>query len=160
MTKLPGMITQAISKMTEAFNFQDRRMIAYQNAEFDQYKLGDTVIELIRNSAIPASRAVAVCDEYLKPSHDHKMDSKVWNLFNATTEVLKRIPPEEMIGRTIKLHEHLDKICDVKWKDVTGHDRVQKEIDQEREQENQRIAGLPGQGPLPDELGNFALEKE
>lgn len=135
MTKLPGMITQAISKMTEAFNFQDRRITAYQNEEFDQWKLADTVIELIRNKAIPAGRAVAVCDEYLKPSHDHGMDSKVWNLFNAATQVLKQEPQQRMVTQTIKLHEHLDKVCNVPWVDVTEHDRVQKEIDQEREQE-------------------------
>ena len=131
--KLPGLILEAISKIPAQFEFQDKRIEAYKNESFDQFKLGDTLIELIRNGAIPSGRvAVDICDEFKNPRQKCDTDSKVWNLFNATTEVLKKIPQAAMLDRTIKLHRHLDKICDVKWKDITECDRIQAEIDQEQ----------------------------
>jgi hypothetical protein len=128
LNKLPGMITTAISNMQEAFQFQDRRMQAYKDTGFDRYTLSDSLIELMRGSCIPAAQAVAVYDEYLKPTAEHETDSKVWNLFNAVTEVLKRVPPQEMCIRTQRLHKELDKVCDVKWIDISAHGEYKKEI--------------------------------
>jgi hypothetical protein len=127
LAKLPGMITTAISKMSEAFQFQDRRLEAYKSTTFDQYTLSDTVINLARESCISGSHIVSVCDEFTKPTHEHETDSKVWNLFNAVTEVLKRVPPEQMCTRTQKLHKTLDAHCGVKWVDVTAYDQHERE---------------------------------
>ena len=131
--KLPGMITTAISKIGEAFKFQDRRIEAYKETEFDRYTLGDQMIKLIRSGSIPPGKAVAVHDEYLKPTHEHNTDSKVWNLFNAVTEVLKTVPAPEMCNRTQRLHKELDKTCGVKWVDVTARDQIEADRAEERE---------------------------
>ena len=127
LDKLPGMITTAISKMSDAFQFQDRRIEAYKDTSFDRYALSDTVVNLARKSCISGSHIVSVCDEFTKPTHEHETDSKVWNLFNAVTEVLKRVPPEQMCPRTQKLHTELDKMAAVKWVDVTAHDQYEQE---------------------------------
>jgi hypothetical protein len=126
--KLPGMITTAVSKMSDAFRFQDTRIAAYKETSFDKFGLGDQLIQLIRSGSVPPGKAVAIHDEYLKPSADHKMDSKVWNLFNAVTEVLKTVPTAEMCTRTQKLHTELDKVCGVKWVDITARDMYEKEL--------------------------------
>jgi len=76
---------------------------------------------------VPPGKVVAVHDEYLKPTHEHNTDSKVWNLFNAVTEVLKTVPAPEMSTRTQRLHVELDKVCGVKWKDITARDRFEAE---------------------------------
>jgi len=125
--KLPGLITTAISKITEAFKFQDLRIDAYKKTGFDRYELGDQLIRLIRSGSVPPGKVVAVHDEYLKPTHDHGTDSKVWNLFNAVTEVLKKVPATEMCTRTQKLHVELDKITGIKWKPLTERDRFEAE---------------------------------
>ena len=131
--KLPGMITTAISKIGEAFRFQDRRIEAYKATEFDRNTLGDQMIRLIRSGSIPPGKAVAVHDEYLNPAHEHETDSKVWNLFNAVTEVLKTVSASDMCNRTQKLHKELDKACGVKWVDVTARDKFESDRAEERE---------------------------
>jgi len=127
LDKLPGMITTAVSKMSEAFQFQDRRIEAYKETAFDRYGLADQLIQLIRTGSVPPGKAVAVHDEYLKPTVAHETDSKVWNLFNAVTEVLKTVPAPEMCTRTQKLHTELDRVCNVKWVDVTAHEAYENE---------------------------------
>jgi len=138
--KLPGMITTAISKIGEAFKFQDRRIEAYKATEFDRNTLGDQMIRLIRSGSIPPGKAVAVHDEYLNPAHEHETDSKVWNLFNAVTEVLKTVPASDMCNRTQKLHKELDKACGVKWVDVTARDKFESD----RAEEGGRVQPDPG----------------
>jgi hypothetical protein len=141
--KLPGMITTAISQISEAFKFQDLRIEAYKNTAFDQFGLGDQLIRLIRTGSVPPGKVVAVHDEYLKPTHEHNTDSKVWNLFNAVTEVLKKVPAPEMSTRTQRLHVELDKVCGVKWKDITAKDRFEAERAEEMKEAGVIIDAAP-----------------
>ena len=131
LTKLPGLITEAVSKISEAFKFQDQRIDAYKAHELDCSTLHEKVVNLAREGCLAPNHIVSVCDEYLKPTHEHETDSKVWNLFNAVTQTLKRVPPQEMCVRTQKLHKELDAVCGVKWVDVTAHDRYRAERGQE-----------------------------
>jgi hypothetical protein len=131
LNKLPGLITQAVSNIAEAFQFQDQRIAAYKNCELDSAGLHEKVVNLARAGCLQSSHIVSVCDEYLKPSVEHETDSKVWNLFNSVTEILKKVQPHEMCTRTQKLHKELDAVCGVKWVDITAHDRYQAEREAE-----------------------------
>jgi hypothetical protein len=68
------------------------------------------IMRSAKAGAINPSDVLKVEHEFYNPTHDDFADHNAWSLFNATTEILKRVPTQ-LQQKTIKLHKVYDEFC-------------------------------------------------
>lgn len=114
MSRLPGLISSAVSALPALANLQDARYEHYKSSEMKP-RWGDAAItELVRRGSINPSHVGKVIAEWDTPSHEeHSAQGwSAWRFHNAVTEAIK--PPEgrpavlAAQARTIKLTRFLD----------------------------------------------------
>ena len=116
--KLTGMIHKAMGGLGQLFDFQDRRIKEYKQADLAQTEVSDTIIKLLEGRAIAGTQVLKVVEEYRKPSNECGTHGKLWNLFNAVTEQMKTVHPAVMCTRTQRMHKVLDDVSGLVWKPI------------------------------------------
>ncbi|MEE8385659.1 MAG: hypothetical protein V3S01_07065 [Dehalococcoidia bacterium] len=106
---LPGRVETAIAQLLGQADRMKRRYDGYRNSHFSDRAVDRTLMGLVRDKALPASKIPAILGEFAEPSHQEHGHRTAWTFFNAVTEVLKGTNAERMVGRTISLHNHVDR---------------------------------------------------
>ncbi len=111
--QLPGMIAEAVSRVSVMAINQTRRFEHYQETKITSAKAGAVICEMYRRGVVNTSRIGKVIEQWDEPAHDFG-GRTAWRLFNATTEALKGGPVFDMPARTIGLQSLLDEATDLK----------------------------------------------
>lgn len=89
--RLPVLIQDAVARIPQLAEFQQRKFDAYKNHDFKP-RWGDAaIVELMRRGAFTAAQVSRAVKEWDVPSYDEhgELGYNVWRLFNASTEALK-----------------------------------------------------------------------
>lgn len=106
---LPGRVESAIDRLLGSANRLAQRYDGYRNTEIREAGVDRVLMELVRNKGLPASKLPAVLSEFDEPRHAEHGNGTAWTLFNAVTQTLKGSNVERMVGRTIRLHDAVDR---------------------------------------------------
>lgn len=82
----------------------------YENTPLKRANSHDLIMQAAEQGAINPSDVLRVKEEYSNPRHEEFKDPNAWSLFNAATEVLKRVPTQ-LAQKSIKLHQVFDDYC-------------------------------------------------
>jgi len=82
----------------------------YENTPLKRADAHDLIMRSAENGAINPSDVLRVKEEYSNPRHAEFKETNAWSLFNAATEVLKRVP-SQLAPKSIKLHQVFDDYC-------------------------------------------------
>jgi hypothetical protein len=104
MGRIGTLITRATSQLIEQRHLQDERIGRYKGSGLDDLHAHDLMCRAIRDGVIAPSAVAKVMQEWDQPTHAAFQPRTVWSLFNAFTEVLKRVNPLDMPRRTMHLH--------------------------------------------------------
>jgi len=99
--------------LDEVENNWERTLAAYamyENTPLQRSQEHDLIMRATAHGAINPSDVLRVRDEYNNPRHEEFKEANAWSLFNAATEVLKRVPTQ-LAQKSIKLHEIFDDYC-------------------------------------------------
>lgn len=105
---LDRLVVQAVGRIVEARQLQDRRISAYKSAELTDGQVHDLVVRSIDAQVMANSYLPKVLAEYRGPRHNEFAPRTAWSLFNAYTEIFKATNPLDLSARTTRLHGLLD----------------------------------------------------
>ncbi len=108
---LPGLIAQAIGRMVEVRESQERRIEAYKGTRFNDAKAHDLIIRAMDARVISSTYIPHIVSEWREPRHKEFKRRNVWSLFNAFTEHLKEVNRNDLVKRTVALHGLCDQAC-------------------------------------------------
>lgn len=107
MERLPRIVSAGVSRLVDFRCEQDKRIGYYKQTQVSDSKhLHDLVLRLYRAKAIPSTAIAKVIEEYESPSHEEFLQTNLWSLMNATTEVIKSFG--NIQPRTQRMHAVLD----------------------------------------------------
>jgi hypothetical protein len=86
----------------------DDRILAYTETRIDDQQAHDIVIRALDAGAITTTQVPDVLHEWRKPSHPEFLPRTAWSLFNAVTEVHKRVNPHTACKRGEALYGLFD----------------------------------------------------
>lgn len=89
MRDLPSLAHQAVCRIVEHWQKQDRRVEFYKNYFITDASAHDVVIRACDVGAITNRQIADVLHEWREPSHEDFAPRSAWSLFNAFTEALK-----------------------------------------------------------------------
>ena len=137
---LTGMIHESMGGLGEMFDYQAKRIRKYKEADLAQTKVSDTIIKLLEGQAIVGSQVLKVVEEYRKPSNECGTNGKMWNLFNAVTEQMKKVQPATMCVRTQRMHNVMDNLTGLNWNPMGLDQRIMKQPEEQAAIEDAEIA--------------------
>ncbi len=105
---LRHMTARAVGLLGDRFESLDRRIAAYRAEPMADWCAHDLVVRACDCLAITASQIPHVVQEWRKPSHPEFEPRTAWSLFNAFTEVQKRVGPHAALHRGEALHGLFD----------------------------------------------------
>lgn len=108
---LPGLVSRAVARLVGMRRTMDERIAAYKAQVLGDVEVHDLLIRSLDRGVVGPVRLRNVLDEWRAPRHDAFRDRTAWSLFNAYTEVLKRVSLPELPTRTVALHGLLDQAC-------------------------------------------------
>ena len=112
---LPGIVTQAVGRLSEMRIQQADRIDAYKEKRIRDRTAHDLMVRAVDSRVIPVTQLPLVVKEWREPSHDKFTENgrSVWRLFNAFTESFKSRSLEMLPRRSQALHGLLDRVCQV-----------------------------------------------
>ena len=112
---LPGIVTQAVGRLSEMRTQQADRIDAYKQKRIRDRTAHDLMVRAVDSRVIPVTQLPLVVKEWREPSHDEFTENgrSVWRLFNAFTESFKTRSLEMLPRRSQALHGLLDRVCQV-----------------------------------------------
>ena len=110
---LPGIVTQAIGRLSEMRLRQSQRIEAYKQKRIKGSTAHDLMVRAVDSRVIPVTQLPLVLKEWREPSHDaFKEDGRsIWRLYNAFTESFKTRSLEMLPKRSQALHGLMDRVC-------------------------------------------------
>ena len=110
---LPGIVAQAVGRLSEMRFQQDERIDAYKQTRIQDKTANDLLVQAVDCRVIPVTQLPHVLKEWREPSHaEFTEDGRtLWRLFNAFTESFKSRSLERLPRRSQALHGLLDPIC-------------------------------------------------
>lgn len=108
MRDLKHLTARAVGQLGDRFHQLDRRIAAYRNEPMPDWAAHDLVVRAVDCRAITTTQIPHVLEEWRKPSHPEFKPRNAWSLFNAFTEVQKRINPHHALTRGEALHGLFD----------------------------------------------------
>jgi len=110
---LPQLIATAVGKIGDARRGQDMRFAAYKQYELTDAEAHDLTIQALDVRAISTRNLPKVIEQWREPDHEEFGDKTLWRYFNACTEALKVVKPENLPRRTMALHGLLDSFAGI-----------------------------------------------
>ena len=107
---LPGIILQAVGRLSEMRSHQNDRIELYKKTQIKDQIAHDIIVRAVDTRVIPVTQIPLVLQEWREPSHDEfKFDGRtMWRLFNAFTESFKSRSLEMLPRRSQALHGLMD----------------------------------------------------
>ena len=105
---LKHLTARAVGKLGDRFHQLDERITAYRAKRIGDPAAHDLVIRAVDCKAITPSQIPRVLKVWRKPLYPDFEDRNAWSLFNAFTEVHKRVNPHAAIRRGEALHGLFD----------------------------------------------------
>jgi len=105
---LKHLTARAVGQLGDRFRHLDERIAFYQSEPMSNRAAHDLVIRAVDCKAITPTQIPRVLHEWRKPSYPEFEPRNAWSLFNAFTEVHKRINPHAAIPRSEALHGLFD----------------------------------------------------
>lgn len=117
--RLPAMINEAVSRIPELAESQERKFEAYKNYNL-RSRIGDAaLVEMHRQGGLTSAQLGKAIAEWDKPTYDEhgELGDTVWKLFNASTEALKptgdRVNMNTILERSIIVSNFMDRLVGV-----------------------------------------------
>ena len=112
---LPGIVAQAVGRLSEMRTQQADRIMAYKGTRIQDRTAHDLIVRAVDARVIPVTQLPLVLKEWREPSHNEFAENgrSVWRLFNAITESFKSRSLEVLPRRSQALHGLLDRIAQV-----------------------------------------------
>jgi len=112
---LPGIVAQAVGRLSEMRTQQDDRIALYKQTRIQDKTAHDLLVRAVDARIIPVTQLPLVLSEWREPSHAEftQNGNSVWRLFNAFTESFKNRSLEVLPSRSQALHGLLDRVCAV-----------------------------------------------
>ena len=110
---LPGIVAQAVGRLSEMRIQQADRIDAYKQKRIQDRTAHDLMVRAVDSRVIPVTQLPLVLSEWREPSHDaFKEDGRsIWRLYNAFTESFKTRSLEMLPKRSQALHGLMDRVC-------------------------------------------------
>lgn len=110
---LPGIVAQAVGKLTDMRIGQDQRIAAYKETRITDRTAHDLMVRAVDTRVVPVTKLPLVLSEWRTPSHPEftEQGRSVWRLQNAFTESFKSRNLGTLPRRSQALHGLLDRIC-------------------------------------------------
>jgi len=110
---LPGIVTQAVGRLSEMRTQQDARIAAYKARSIIDRTAHDLMVRAVDSRVIPVTQLPTVLKEWREPSHPEFSENgrSVWRLFNAFTESFKSRSLEMLPRRSQTLHGLMNRVC-------------------------------------------------
>ena len=105
-------IEAGFSRIFEAWEQNDLRVMSYREKQLDDKEAHDLVIRSVDAEAIPPSAIPKVLREWREPWHSEFVPRNAWSLFNGFTEILKG-KPHLLADRTRTLHRVFDEALEI-----------------------------------------------
>ena len=112
---LPGIILQAVGRLSEMRSHQNDRIEFYKKTQINDQMAHDIIVQAVDTRVIPVTQIPLVLQEWREPRHDEfTFDGRnMWRLFNAFTESFKSRSLEMLPRRSQALHGLMDSACQV-----------------------------------------------
>ena len=110
---LQSLTARAIDSLAEKLHSLDQRILSYNETRIDDQRAHDIVIRALDAGAITTTQVPEVLSEWRKPSHREFEPRTAWSLFNAVTEVHKRLNPHTASKRAESLYGLFDRETDL-----------------------------------------------
>lgn len=111
---LPGIVAQALGKLSDLRTIQDERIAAYKKLQMPNIQAHDLLIKAMDAGVINGGRLPKVLERWRNPDAEClKGDWTAWRLFNAFTDALRDKNLFVLPERTQKLHGLLDAVSGV-----------------------------------------------
>ena len=112
---LPGIILQAVGRLSEMRSHQNDRIEFYKRTQINDQMAHDIIVRAVDTRVIPVTQIPLVLQEWREPRHDEfTFDGRtMWRLFNAFTESFKSRSLEMLPRRSQALHGLMDSACQV-----------------------------------------------
>lgn len=107
---LPGLTSEAISRLISRWHHQDERISTYKNKNVTDRSAHDLIIRSTDVGACTPRQIPAILTEWRTPKHEEFRPRTLWSLFNCFTEVQKG-HLIELPRRTEALHGLLDRFA-------------------------------------------------
>jgi hypothetical protein len=110
---LPGIVAQAVGRLSEMRTQQDERISAYKARAITDRTAHDLMVRAVDSRVIPVTQLPVVLQEWREPSHREFGENgrSIWRLFNAFTESFKSRSLEMLPRRSQALHGLMDGVC-------------------------------------------------
>ncbi len=105
---LVSLTALAVSKLNDHLGLLDRRIEAYKERQMSNSEAHDLIIRSVDARGIVPRDIPHVLGEWRDSSHEQFRPRNAWSLFNAVTEVHKRLRPGALIQRGNSLHGVFD----------------------------------------------------
>ena len=105
---LRHLTARAVGQLGNKLRGLDHRIWSYNETPVDDQQAHDIVIRALDAGAITTTQVPDVVAEWRKPSHPEFLPRTAWSLFNAVTEVHKRVNPHTACRRGEALYGLFD----------------------------------------------------
>ena len=112
---LPGIILQAVGRLSEMRSHQNDRIEFYKKTQINDQMAHDIIVRAVDTRVIPVTQIPLVLQEWREPRHDEfTFDGHtMWRLFNAFTESFKSRSLVMLPRRSQAVHGLMDSACQV-----------------------------------------------
>ena len=108
---LRHLTARAVGQLGGKLQGLDERIICYNETLVDDQRAHDIVIKALDAGAITTTQVPEVLSEWRTPSHSEFLPRTAWSLFNAVTEVHKRVNPHTACRRGEALYGLFDSVA-------------------------------------------------
>ena len=105
---LKHLTARAVGQLGDRFHHLDKRIAAYRAEPMPDWSAHDLVVRAVDCKAITPTQIPQVLHEWRHPRHPEFQPRTAWSLFNAFTEVHKRVNPHAALPRGEALHGLFD----------------------------------------------------
>jgi hypothetical protein len=105
---LSHLTARAVGQLGSRLRNLDDRILTYNETRINDQRAHDIVIRALDAGAITTTQVPEVLGEWRRPSHPEFLPRTAWSLFNAVTEVHKRVNPHTACKRGEALYGLFD----------------------------------------------------
>jgi hypothetical protein len=105
---LPLMTSRAVGQLSLKLHNLDQRILCYHETPINDPRAHDIVVRALDSGVITTTQVPEVLAEWREPSHEQFQPRTAWSLFNAFTEVHKRVNPHTRVRRGEALYGIFD----------------------------------------------------
>jgi hypothetical protein len=110
---LKHLTARAVDTLAAKLHSLDQRILCYNETLIDDQRAHDIVIRALDAGAITTTQVPDVLHEWREPAHTEFKPRTAWSLFNAVTEVHKRLNPHTACRRAEALYGLFDRETDL-----------------------------------------------